>query len=50
MKPRKRPPATALRLNRDYIDLAKHCAIDERISLTKLVDKAIIRYLRSRPR
>jgi hypothetical protein len=42
-----RPRVTGLRFDRDVIDLAKHRAIDERTTLTKLIEKAIQAYLRN---
>ena len=47
LRTRKRGPVTGLRLNRELIHRAKYRALDEKTSLTKVVERAIEAYLRS---
>jgi len=44
----KRPPVTGLRLDRDLVVALKHRALDEKTSLTELLNKAMEAYLRQR--
>lgn len=46
---RKRPPVTGLRVDRELVRKAKYRALDERDTLTRIVEKAIEQYLRTKP-
>ena len=45
---RKRPRVTGLRMNRDLIRAAKYRALDENTTLTKVIERAIEIYLKTK--
>jgi len=45
-KSKRRPPVTGLRLDRELIRTAKYKALDDRTTLTKVVEEALKQYVR----